>query len=307
MPGRHIPPSLSEFYDKEEEQLGAKLEGLRLVLSHAGEKGRALEYTVIDFFRNMLPAEYGLTCGFIASSDESGITLSPQLDIVIYDAIRYAPLVTFGTCSVLPLEAVYGYIEVKATLNPSILKETLTKNRIVRQMINRNFWESDNYSPPSTILRTVSWLPVRSFLFSFESSFGSGGDLANKIQIILDKAPDSHLHGIFMVRKGFFSSHNINENPDRLDILDGSERKPFFAQRHALTALKIMIFKCLATFPRYHDQASPAVDRYHSSEFLRRLERERSASAVQACFAARHGGDCPLLSPGLLGEDRLQA
>lgn len=266
MPGRQIQPSLSEFYDKEEEQLGAKLEGLRVILSHAGEKGRALEYTVIDFFRNMLPTEYGLTCGFIASSDGSRITLSPQLDIVIYDAIRYAPLVTFGTCSVLPLEAVYGYIEVKATLNSSILKEILTKNSIIRQMVNRNFWESDNCSPPSTILRTVSWLPVRSFVFSFESRFGSG-DLANKMQKILDSLPDSHLHGIFMVRKGFFSPHDIHENPDRLDISDGYKRKPFFASRHALTALKIMLFKCLATFPRYHDEASPAVDRYHYFEF----------------------------------------
>lgn len=92
----------------EEGVLSARLEAIRKSISHAGEKGRALEAQVQRVLRDMLPSEYGLKTGFVVWNSPSGLALSPQLDIIIYDAIRHSPLVHLESCDVLPLEAVYA-------------------------------------------------------------------------------------------------------------------------------------------------------------------------------------------------------
>jgi hypothetical protein len=78
-----------------------------------------LEHAVTALLREFLPAEYGLGNGFVVWLSPTGPRLSRQLDIVIYDALRSGPLVRLSTCDVFPLEAVYGYVEVKATLRSS--------------------------------------------------------------------------------------------------------------------------------------------------------------------------------------------
>src|SRR5688572_25678777 len=115
-----MSPDFSKLAALEENVLVAKLEAVRASISHGGEKGRALEFDVRQLLRGMLPPEYGLTTGFIASTSASGaVSLSSQLDIIIYDAIRHSPLIHLESWDVLPIEAVYGYVEVKASLTSS--------------------------------------------------------------------------------------------------------------------------------------------------------------------------------------------
>jgi hypothetical protein len=77
----------------DERALNARLDAVRAVISHGGEKGRALEHQVMDLLRSMLPSEYGLTTGFIAHLANDGRPrLTPQLDIIVYDALRSGPL-----------------------------------------------------------------------------------------------------------------------------------------------------------------------------------------------------------------------
>ena len=115
-------PDLSKLYDIEEAELTARLDATRAVLSHGGEKGRALEGEVSKLLRPILPSEYGLSTCFIAYEDEEGcFRLSSQLDIIIYDALRCGALARFESCDVFPLEAVYGYIEVKAAIDTSTI------------------------------------------------------------------------------------------------------------------------------------------------------------------------------------------
>ena len=68
--------------------------------------------------RSLLPAEYGLATGFIVFQDEQGnVRLSKQLDIIVYDAVHSAPLMSLEACDVLPLEAVYAYVGSKGIIN----------------------------------------------------------------------------------------------------------------------------------------------------------------------------------------------
>src|SRR5262245_60722705 len=109
-------PDFLDLSKIEEELLQSKLDAVRKTISHAGEKGRSLESEVTTLLRSFLPGEYGLTTGFIVYHGEDGPRLSPQLDIIIYDQIRSGPIARLTTCDVLPLEAVYGYVEVKSSL-----------------------------------------------------------------------------------------------------------------------------------------------------------------------------------------------
>jgi hypothetical protein len=113
------PPLFAEFNRIEEGLLTAKLDAARKAIAHAGDKGRALEHEVRTLLRSFLPMEYGLSTGFVVFHTQSGLRLSSQIDIVIYDAVRSGPIVRLETCDVFPLEAVYGYVEVKATLQSS--------------------------------------------------------------------------------------------------------------------------------------------------------------------------------------------
>ena len=116
-------PDFKELTKIEMRALEDQLKSVRQVLSHAGEKGRVLEGYIIAFLRKILPSEYGIGTGFIAYHGPKGTKLSSQIDIIIYDAIRCAPIVKFETCDVFPLESVYAYIEVKACLRSSPKKE----------------------------------------------------------------------------------------------------------------------------------------------------------------------------------------
>jgi hypothetical protein len=60
----HRSPDFAALSRIEEELLIARLNAIRRSITHAGEKGRALEQAVHRFLRDILPAEYGLATGF---------------------------------------------------------------------------------------------------------------------------------------------------------------------------------------------------------------------------------------------------
>jgi hypothetical protein len=177
-------PQFAELNKIEEELLVAKLHAARKSIVHAGEKGRTLEYEVRTLLRAILPAEYGFSTGFVVYHTDDGPRLSSQLDIVIYDAIRSGPIISLETCDVFPLEAIYGYVEVKATLQSSSdeakepadnsIEKCLGKNRELRAMTDRRYWTPMVGSPVTAGLIKKEWMSVRSYVFAFET-VGLGG------------------------------------------------------------------------------------------------------------------------------------
>jgi hypothetical protein len=67
------PPKFKEFVRIEQELLTARLDAARAAIHHAGEKGRALEEAARRLIRSFLPAEYGLSSGFVAYQDPNGV------------------------------------------------------------------------------------------------------------------------------------------------------------------------------------------------------------------------------------------
>jgi hypothetical protein len=146
-------PKFDSLLKAEDEYLTSKLKTARAAFPmHEYEKGASLENVARDFIRTFLPAEYGLGTGFIVWREEpkngtrksNGLgdipkVVSPQLDIIIYDALRCSPIADLGTAQIFPIEAVYGYVEVKTTFKEYI-EGILSVAKQLRGVNKRYYW-----------------------------------------------------------------------------------------------------------------------------------------------------------------------
>lgn len=261
-------PNLVELSQIEERLLKAKLEAVRLSIAHTGERGRELEHQVRRLLRDILPPEYGLTTGFVAWLSPQGPVLSTQLDIIIYDAIQHAPLIHLDACDVLPLEAVYGYVEVKASLCSTSDEAKEPADNSIETCIRRN--------APLRAMKTRAyrvhgigrpfhepWLSMRAYVVAFEAS-GSvatdAGALASRMAQVLKRQGNAHLHGVLVPEHGFFYTRPVNPNT--------ADEDDYFRIRYTtdrpLLAFWSTFLKGLATFRRPEQSWVPAIDLYFS-------------------------------------------
>lgn len=264
-------PNLSELNRIEEQVLLARLSAVRTSIVHGGEKGRDLEFHVRSLLRALLPTEYGMTTGFIAYVEEDSVKLTPQLDIIIYDAVRYSPLVRMESCDVLPLEAVYGYVEVKATLRSSSdeakelvhdsIEALVQQNAAIRALRTRVFYNTIAGSPIQIEKRTEYWLAPRAYVVAFEAvgtTAGSPDKFAKRLADILKRQKNAHLHGILVPNLGFYYTRAID-----IRSADADEYYHVkYTTDHPLLAFKSILLESLATFQRPPVEWYPAIDRY---------------------------------------------
>jgi hypothetical protein len=269
-------PEFAELNKIEEELLVAKLQAARKAIVHAGEKGRALEHEVHTLLRSILPAEYGLSTGFVVFHTSEGPRLSSQLDIIIYDAIRSGPITSLETCDVFPLEAIYGYVEVKATLQSSSdeaeapadnsIETCLLRNRELRTMKDRRYWAPLAGSPIETALVKHQWLSVRSYVFAFEPVGGVArnlDELAQRMANVSKKlGPPTHLHGVLVANHGFLYTKPVDTRTATPD----DYYQISYTDDHPLLAFKTLLLQGLARFPRPQEEWAPAIEQYFQHE-----------------------------------------
>ena len=136
-------PNFRKLLQVEEGMLKARLDAVRAAIEHNGEKGRGLEQHAVALLRDMLPNEYGVTTGFIAHAvTEVGlparVELSPQCDVIIFDAVRGAPIVNLGSSQVVGIESVYAAVEVKASFS-SKARDIANWSAKIRQLTLRHY------------------------------------------------------------------------------------------------------------------------------------------------------------------------
>lgn len=259
-------PSFDDILTRDEEALRARLEVVRAALTHAGEKGRALESATTRVLREILPLECGLSTGFVVAHAGTKLRLSPQLDIIVYDATRCGPLIRLDSCDVFPLEAVFGYIEVKASLrsiddlvNPpgDSLEACIRINSELGTMTDRRFWQSVPGSAVDAQLVRWSDIRMRSFVVAF-SATGSLSDPHTFAKRMADVSKHygetSHVHGVLVLGQGYYRTRPINQGQE-LHHVQYTTEAPFSAFRSEL----LMAF---ARFPRIPESVSPALDQY---------------------------------------------
>lgn len=124
---------LSELFALVEKTLTAQLSEAGFVL-HSGDKGENREEILREFLRDHLPDRFGVTKGEIITKDGSR---SHSADIIIYDKLD-CPVLFKGKTNVIPIEGVYGIIEVKSRLSKEELVDASRKISSFKAMAPRD-------------------------------------------------------------------------------------------------------------------------------------------------------------------------
>lgn len=290
-------PNFAEFLRLEEQALAAQLRAVRSAITHAGEKGRGLEHHALRLLRRLLPSEYGLATGFVACARPVAtgyaVELSPQTDVIVFDAVRGAPVVDLGSSQVLPLECVHAVVEVKASLYGSV-HELHRWSAAVRQLRTRHYLVDPERSvdlraededaledmagfggttsferharrgaleqifpPRREDMR--SWPPVCVFALAFEydreQRFTLEAARARLASAFHDN--EGHLDGLLIPDAGVMW-HEADDDDANSNRIAGSEHAPLATFRHRL-------LKALAKFPRPSEGATIDLRPYFDS------------------------------------------
>ena len=246
-------PRLVDLAAAEEQVLKARLAAILATIDHNTEKGNASEAAVTSLLRSFLPAEYGLRSGFVAwrsPEDPDRVRMTSQLDLVIYDALRGAPIADLGSSAVFPLESVYGYVEVKTTMRDDTLEECLRQSNRLREPVTRWFWEATGTTEAR--LRELAYPSMRSYVVALR---GDPPRLAHEeCAKITEKRHATwgrtFLSAWYIGGVGFFRS------------IPGTMNLEGYADS-SLARFKNHMLHSLARYPRYQAELTPAVDQYY--------------------------------------------
>lgn len=130
---------LPEYLSDVAREMRAKSAAIRRdFASHRLSAGENREDLVADFLVNHLPRKFGISSGMVISHE--GV-FSKQADLVVVDEQNNAPLYAATRNKLWPVEAVYALIEVKTTLHPTELADSIAKGRKFKAL-KRRFCET---------------------------------------------------------------------------------------------------------------------------------------------------------------------
>jgi hypothetical protein len=123
------------------------------VINHNLEKGLGNEQILRDLFKSFLPNKYGIAKGKIINylGDQS-----KQCDLIIYDYENCPKLfIDENGNQIIPIEGVYGVIQIKTTLNRSTMEqafENLLSVYKLKDRVNQSTNKMLEICPPDLII-----------------------------------------------------------------------------------------------------------------------------------------------------------
>jgi hypothetical protein len=123
---------------------------LSSTIRHKGERGRQREAGVSGFLRENLPSAYGVATGELFSF--SGDDVSPQCDVIVYDALRTPILGRSAEVQQIPIEGTYAVVEIKSILDTGALDDVVRKFTAIRSMWRHAYPDLSIESGPAFFL-----------------------------------------------------------------------------------------------------------------------------------------------------------
>jgi hypothetical protein len=124
---------MAEFFSHIEEGIAARSRQAGFV-AHAGDRGENREEVLRDFLSGHLPKRYGVVKGEVVTKE--GLH-SHAADVIIYDSVN-CPVLYSGQTAVVPIEGVYGVIEVKSRLSKQELQDAASKIESFKRLAPRD-------------------------------------------------------------------------------------------------------------------------------------------------------------------------
>lgn len=118
-------------------------EGITSKIQHNGEKGTARENILEEYLKCYIPEKYCFSKGTIVDCKD---VQSRQVDIIIHDKFLTPYLVDMDGTKIVPIESVYGVVEVKSTLTKEELRKCVKNIESVRKLEKKT---TSGYSFPT--------------------------------------------------------------------------------------------------------------------------------------------------------------
>lgn len=109
-------------------------------IEHTTTKGNLRESFLKDFIIDIIPREYELTSGFVASHNQD--KLSPQIDLIVTDKSKTPKFLLDKNNSIVPFESVLLLIEIKTTLTEQIVVQLNKQRDYINNCGNPVFYKS---------------------------------------------------------------------------------------------------------------------------------------------------------------------
>lgn len=150
---------MQAFFSSVEDTMLALYRQTRIV-RHNGDRGENREQDLRDFLCQHLPKKYGVTKGEIITPTGEH---SHAADIIIFDAVN-CPVLYSNHTAVLPVEGVYGIIEIKSKLSKPEFQDSIKKIERFKNLAPRDVYPIQKHQDV-TIVR-----PTRPFgaVFAYE-------------------------------------------------------------------------------------------------------------------------------------------
>jgi hypothetical protein len=124
--------NLDEFFERVEDTTLARFREAGFV-QHSGDKGENREAILREFLSKHLPKRFGVTKGeVVTKAGEQG----HSADVIIYDAPS-CPVLFIEETAVVPIEGVYGIIEVKSRLSKAEFRDAAGKIEAFKKLAPR--------------------------------------------------------------------------------------------------------------------------------------------------------------------------
>jgi hypothetical protein len=123
---------LADLFSRIEATMVAKINEAGFI-KHSGDKGENREHILREFLKTHLPKRYGVTKGEILTKEGQR---SHAVDIIIYDALN-CPVLYSEQTAIVPIEGVYGIIEVKSRLSKAEFQDAARKIESFKRLAPR--------------------------------------------------------------------------------------------------------------------------------------------------------------------------
>jgi hypothetical protein len=182
-------------------------EEISAAIKHRGAKGRVREQEIVtEYLSKYIPGNIGLANGEIISADGQ---VSSETDIILFERNTTPYLLTKESYQVLPIECVYGVIEVKSRLDQTQLEDAYSKINRVKRMpkLALELHQGPIVRTTTIYDREWSFFPTLGFVIAFDSV-----DLRtlreHYLELIEDCPSEHRIDSIWVLNKGMLVNYN---------------------------------------------------------------------------------------------------
>jgi len=199
---------IQSIYRNKAESLLRTLESSDLT-KHNPTTGKLRENAIIESLNDIIPQEFELSSGFVV--DSRG-TISPQMDILVYQRGDLPSILLSHDSVVLPYELFKFGIEVKSTLEVKHFDQLSKQSECLNSMVESAFIRGSKINPDHKNVEFKIKKPLL-FIIAIESNVAQE-TIKHKIKNI------DALNGVYIINEGLYDRDDIvNITDNKLDNL----------------------------------------------------------------------------------------